>query len=288
LTGSGTEAGSIVFYKPNAGDDKSYLIMPPVNLNQSGLFSFRAGKQSGSPELKVGIATLEPTPGSEGSNGVAITGFAELYSATVTSFEGFSIFGFPLPETIGNKRLAFKFAGPAGSFCELDQVAVLEDMPGVKVQFLVTDQNDAPLKNTKVTLSSKTVANNAYGYATFRDTDLGSYTYTVTYKDQEIATGILNVDDALVKEIKHNTSGIETIKSEVPVSIYPNPVKDQFTVMGVQSGTITVLTVNGRQVMQKQILHGEPVSTEGLSKGVYVIKVQADDRAFYRKILISR
>jgi len=288
LTGSGTEAGSIVFYKPNAGDDNSYLIVPPVNLKQSGLFSFRAGKQSGSPVLKVGIATLEPAPGSEGSSGMTITGFAELYSAPVTSFEGFTIFGFPLPETFGNKRMAFKFTGAAGSFCELDQVAVLEDMPGVKVQFLVTDQNDAPLKNTKVTLSSKTVVNNAYGYATFRDTDLGSYTYTVTYKDQEIATGILNVDDALVKEIKHNTSGIETIISEVPVSIYPNPVKDRFTVMGVQSGTITVLTVNGRQVMQKQILHGEPVSTEGLAKGIYVVKVQNDEKTFYRKILISR
>ena len=116
LYGSGSEAGSIVFYKPNAGDDNSYLIMPPVNLNQTGLFSFRAGKSSSvPPSLKVGIATVEMKPGTEGSKEMAITGFAELYSARVTNYDTYSIFGFPLPATIGNQRLAFRFVGDAGT-----------------------------------------------------------------------------------------------------------------------------------------------------------------------------
>jgi len=288
LAGSGTEAGSLVFYKPNEGDDNSYLIMPPVNLNQTGIFSFRAGKQYGSPELKVGIATLGMKPGSNGSEGLTVTGFTELFSAPVTSFDGFLIYGFPLPETIGSQRLAFKYVGTTGSYCELDQVAVLEDNPGVKVQFVVTDQNDIPLKSTKVTLAENTVTNNDYGYANFRDTDPGNYSYSVTYKNQEIASGILKVDDALVKKIQYNTSGIETIIAEIPVSIYPNPVKDQFTVKGVNEGLITVLTMNGQQMKQMQIRRGESVSTDGLAKGLYLVKIESNSKIVYRKILISR
>jgi len=288
LTGAGSADGSIVLYKPYAGDDENYLIMPPVNMDQTGIFSFKAGAQSGTPELKVGIVTLELAPGTEGNAGLTVTGFNELYSVTVTKAEGYSLFGFQLPEVIGNQRLAFKYVGAEGSFCELDQVAILEDNPGVKVQFLVTDQNDVPLKNTTVTLSGKTVLNNPYGYATFRDTDTGNYVYTVTYKDNEIASGILNVDDALVKVIKHNTSGVEVIKSEIPVSIYPNPVKDQFTVVGLSNGEVTVSNLNGQVILQKKIVNGESVSTKTLSNGVYFIKVQSETRTEFHKIIVSR
>ncbi len=288
LYGAGTEAGSVVFYKPNAGDDNSYLIMPPVNLTQSGLLSFRAGVQYGSPQLKVGIATLASEPGTDGSTGVTVTGFTELYSATVTAFEGYTIFGFPLPETLGNQHLAFKYVGPAGSYCELDQVAVLEDNPGVKVQFLVTDQADVPLKNAIVTMNGKTVTNNAYGYATYRDTDLGNYTYTVSYKGEEIAAGQLKVEDALVKQIKWNTSGVETIISEIPVSIYPNPVKDHFTIDGIRSGVVTVLTMNGQNMMQLPVRNGQTIATDGLGKGMYLVKIETDNKVVYRKIMISK
>lgn len=288
LYGAGSEAGSIVFYKPNAGDDDSYLIMPPVNMTQTGIFSFRAGIQSGFPELRVGIATLEPSPGTEGAEGIKITGFAELYSAAVNNADDYTIFGFQLTEPLGDRRIAFRYVGAAGSYCELDQVAMLEDNPGVKVQFLVTDQNDAPLKSTKVTMNNKTVDNNAYGYATFRDTDLGNYTYTVTYKDEEIATGTLTVDDALLKEIKHNTSGIEEIISVIPVDIYPNPARDHFTVNGIDSGVISIMTLNGQQIVQRRISGGESVSAEGLAKGLYLVRIQSETNLVYRKLMIEK
>jgi hypothetical protein len=288
MYGSGSADGTIVFYKPNEGNDDSYLILPAINLNQTGIFSFKAGLQSGTPDLRIGIATLATTPGTEGTSGISVTGFAELYAGTISNATGYSLYGFQLPETIGNQRLAIRFVGAAGSYCYLDQVAVLEDNPGVKVQFLVTDQNDAPLANTTVTLADKTVANNAYGYATFRDTDLGNYTYSVKYKDQEIATGVLTVDDALLKEIKHNTSGIDVVPAETVVSIYPNPVKDQFTVKGVQTGTITILTANGQELIRRQILNGDPISTEGLAKGLYLIKIESEKKSTYHKILISK
>lgn len=288
LFGAGSEAGSVVFYKPNAGDDNSYLVLPAINLTQSGIFSFRAGIQSGLPQLKVGIVTLVSEPGTDGTSGLSVTGFTELYSTVITSFDRYMIYGFAIPETIGNQRLAFKYIGVAGSFCEVDQVAVLEDNPGVKVQFLVTDQNDVPLKSTQVLMSGKTVGNNAYGYATFRDTDPGSYNYTVTYKNEEIATGILTVNDALVKQIKFNTSGYETIKSEESISIYPNPVKDQFTVNGISTGEVTVLTMNGQQLMKLQVRNGQAVATDQLAPGLYLVKIESVGKTVYHKMLLSR
>lgn len=288
LAGSGTPAGTIVFYKPFAGADDNYLIMPLVNLTQSGIFSFRAGIASGSIELKVGIATLEMKPGAEGSNGMNVTGFAELYSVPVTNATNFSLFGFQLAEGVGNQRLAFKYVGSEGSYCELDQVAVLEDNPGVKVQFIVTDQNDVPLKRTSVTMSGITVANNAYGYATFRDTDLGSYAYSVTYKDEEIASGILTVDDALVKEIKYNTSGIEQETAESQITLFPNPAVDKFRINGIQAGILTITTINGQQLMCRQIRDGEQISAQDLPEGIYLVKIQSDNNTIYRKLTVSR
>jgi hypothetical protein len=196
--------------------------------------------------------------------------------------------GFPLPETIGNQRLAFKYVGTTGSFCELDQVAILEDNPGVKVQFIVTDQNDAPLKSTEVSLSGKTVVNNAYGYATFRDTDLGTYVYSVKYKGEEIASGTLVVNDALVKEIKYSTSGVVDIPADSKISVYPNPVKDHFTVNGSQGGTVSITTLNGQELMRKRFVDGERISAEGLAKGIYLVKIQSENQVVYQKIMVTK
>jgi hypothetical protein len=288
LFGSGNEAGSLVFYKPSDREDNSYLILPELNLEQSGIFSFKAGSQSGTPTLKVGIVTLEMVPGTDGVEGIAVTGFNELYSVQITRATGYLIYGFALPENIGNQRLAFKFVGPGGSYCEVDQVAVLEDNPGVKVQFLVTDSDDVPLTHTTVTLNDKTVANNSYGYATFRDTDTGNYSYSVAYKGLEIASGDLSVDDALIKVIKHNTSGIEMVNPDRGVSIYPNPAKESFIVTGVERGTLTVITLNGQQLIQVKIQEGQSVNVKDLPNGLYLIKIEANEAIEFRKILIAR
>jgi hypothetical protein len=288
LFGAGTEAGSVVFYKPSDGEDNSYLILPELNLNQSGIFSFKAGVQSGTPDLKVGIVTLGMAPGAEGTDGMTVTGFTELYSVQITRATSYLLYGFALPENIGNQRLAIKYVGPGGSYCEVDQVAVLEDNPGVKVQFLVTDADDVPLKNTTVTLNDKTVTNNSYGYATFRDTDTGSHSYTINYNGLDIETGNITVDDALIKVVKYNTSGVETVHPDKVVSIYPNPVKESLTVTGVERGILSVLSMNGQQLIRMRVQDGESISVKDLSNGLYLIKIEADQKIYFRKILIAR
>jgi hypothetical protein len=288
LLGSGTREGTLVFYKPSDMGDDNYLIMPPLNMTQSGIFSFRAGNQSLNPQLSVGIVTLGSNPGVDGTHSMTVTSFDELYSTTVTKGDGFSILSFPLPETIGNQRLAFKYTGVTSSFCELDQVAVLEMNPGVRVQFLVYDQNDEPLKNTTVTFNGKSLTSNDYGYSTFRDTDPGSYPYTVTYKDEEIASGNLQVDGEMVKEIHWNTSGISEQTTGIPIAIYPNPVRDHFIISGITRAKVTMTTLSGQQLIKKEIVDGERIGTADLDAGLYLLKVETGDRTFYQKILISK
>ncbi len=286
LEGSGT--GSLVFYKPNAGDDESYLILPAVNLNQSGLFSFKAGNQYGNPVAKIGIVTTEPVPGTDGTSGIVVTGFTELYSANINMLTGFRVFGFPIPETIGNQLLAIKYVGPTLSYFELDQIAILEDNPGVKVQFLVTDQDDKPLTNTFVTLQGKTITNNTHGYASFRDTDPGSYTYIVTYKDEQIETGILKVDEEMMKHIRHNTSSVEDLEKILSFNAFPNPTNGKFVVTGITSGTLTVINLNGQTVLNRPVLNGDTIDLTGLAEGTFLIRFTDEKSTKYQKILIKK
>ncbi|HBB91064.1 MAG TPA: hypothetical protein DC042_04955 [Bacteroidales bacterium] len=286
LEGSGT--GTLVFYKPNDGDDESYLILPPVNMNQSGIFSFRAGNQAGNPVAKIGIVTTEPVPGTDGTSGIQVTGFTELYSATINMMTGFRVFGFPIPETVGNQLLAIKYLGPTLSYFELDQIAILEDNPGMKVQFLVTDQDDKPLANTVVTLQGKTIANNTHGYASFRDTDPGSYTYIVTYKNEQIETGILTVEGEMVKHIRHNTSSVEDPAKIVTFTAFPNPTNGKFVVSGITSGTLTVMNLNGQTVLNRPVVNGNTIDLTGLAEGTFLIRFTDGNSSKYQKILIRK
>ncbi len=283
-----TMSGTLLFYKPYAGDDENYLILPPTGLAQPGVFSFRAGMQSGSPVAKVGIVTTIPVVGTDGIAVIEVTGFNEVGSFTITKADGFIGYSVRLAEGIGDQRLAFKFVGDPNDWAEIDQVMIIEENPGVKVAFWVTDQDDQPLDFSAITFSNKELATNAYGYATYRDTDPGNYNYSVTYKGEEIASGQLEVDGEIIKHIKHNTSGIEDMVEEIPVSVFPNPVKDHFVISGIQTANLSIITMSGQVLMQKSVRDGEAIQVGTLQKGLYLVKIECEEETVYCKILVTR
>jgi len=244
--------------------------------------------QSGSPVIKVGIVSTVPVAGVTDPGGIEVTGFNELGSFTITKADGFIGYSVRLAEGIGNQRLAFKYVADAGDWCEIDQAMIIEENPGVKVAFRVTDQNDEPLGNCVVDFSGKTSPTNSYGYATYRDTDPGSYNYSVTYKGEEIASGQLEVDEEMVKHIKHNTSGMENMIAGIPVSVYPNPVKDHFVISGIQTANLSIVTMSGQALMQKSVRDGEAIQVGTLQKGLYLVKIECEGETVYRKILVTR
>jgi hypothetical protein len=264
------------------------MLFPPTNLTQGAVVSIRAGNALGSPIAKLGTVTTVPAPGSDGTAGVKVTGFTELGSVTISKADGIGLYSYRLGEGTGTNRLAFKFIGDAGDYAELDKVMIIEENPGVKVAFWVTDQNDQPLKNTSVTFMDKSLDVNGHGYATYRDTDPGNYPYIVSYKGEVVTTGTLEVDGEMVKHIIHNTSGINTREVLIPISLYPNPAKNQFVVTGVTRATVTIMNLNGQEIDQRIIDAHTPFMTTNLENGIYLVMIREEERTVQQKLVIIK
>ncbi|MBS1780526.1 MAG: T9SS type A sorting domain-containing protein [Bacteroidetes bacterium] len=89
----------------------------------------------------------------------------------------------------------------------------------------------------------------------------------------------------------HVSSGINTIKTPSPFSIYPNPNNGSFTIVGkVQTNntTIELLDITGKQMYRKQIATGNGEINEQLQldlrPGIYILKI--DNQAM--QLVISR
>ena len=68
----------------------------------------------------------------------------------------------------------------------------------------------------------------------------------------------------------------DTIKSNVTLTTYPNPVKD---VLYLKSETkiekIAIFDLNGRKVLEKEWDGIDKINVESLVKGIYVIQIYA-------------
>ncbi len=85
------------------------------------------------------------------------------------------------------------------------------------------------------------------------------------------------VDDVVVFG-KQQSNGINDPGLQADaINIYPNPVKDNFTISLPEKGlsTLTLLNATGKQILQLQNLRGlTTVNTSDLPKGLYLITVQ--------------
>lgn len=69
------------------------------------------------------------------------------------------------------------------------------------------------------------------------------------------------------------SSGINN-NSLTSISIFPNPATNYFTVSGLETeNLLTIVDLSGKMVMQQQISPDEHISIAGLSKGIYIVKV---------------
>ncbi|HPB24218.1 MAG TPA: T9SS type A sorting domain-containing protein [Bacteroidales bacterium] len=88
-----------------------------------------------------------------------------------------------------------------------------------------------------------------------------------------------------------NTTSVGEIdKEENAIVVYPNPVTgNEFTISFpfTKSGTLQVINVLGETVISNNIRNAAKfiINVEALSKGCYIIKVQADNKCFAEKIL---
>ena len=76
------------------------------------------------------------------------------------------------------------------------------------------------------------------------------------------------------------------ILSEESIKIYPNPIKDEFIIAGMKGSYIIQLSdLNGKELIFKNINENENVSVSTLPKGLYILKIKADEGTTERKLM---
>ena len=89
--------------------------------------------------------------------------------------------------------------------------------------------------------------------------------------------------DFYIEEME--SSNIDVINSELLV-ISPNPVKDSFTITGINdSAKCSIYSSTGQKVLEKHISDKELISIDNLSKGIYIIVIENEEKTINRKII---
>lgn len=94
------------------------------------------------------------------------------------------------------------------------------------------------------------------------------------------------VDYVLITQQKNftNTKINDAIKKEV--SIYPNPVNNEFFVNGIEGkAQLDVLDLTGKIIFSKQITTTESIPASSLTQGVYLVKISTASGSVEKKLI---
>lgn len=74
------------------------------------------------------------------------------------------------------------------------------------------------------------------------------------------------------------STGIGHVKSDLDISIYPNPTQDYLSVKNVDHavGQINLYDFNGALIMQEELRDINTLNVKGLSQGTYIVDIQVD------------
>lgn len=86
------------------------------------------------------------------------------------------------------------------------------------------------------------------------------------------------------------TSSSDNVFSEHKSAVYlfPNPTKGQFNIVGAEGASYQLFNINGNLHLEGSIeSNSQKMSTEGLSSGVYLIKITKDESVSFLKFLLN-
>jgi hypothetical protein len=74
--------------------------------------------------------------------------------------------------------------------------------------------------------------------------------------------------------------------SAKPLCLYPNPVTVGFFIKGLNgNGTLTLLDINGKMLLIKQIRDNDYISLSPFSKGLYIVKITTAEGTIEQKVM---
>ena len=99
-----------------------------------------------------------------------------------------------------------------------------------------------------------------------------------------------NVPDGTIYRFSRNTTGLVGIQQPVSFSVYPNPAKDQFSVVieneDVKVEGISILDNHGRLV-KLAAANVNQINVSDLASGVYIVQISTDKGLSTKKLIIE-
>ena len=108
----------------------------------------------------------------------------------------------------------------------------------------------------------------------------GIYTYSVAAIDAEG-----NASNPCYVVVNVGTVGVEENHTEV--AVYPNPVKDELNIRVNGNGQYAIYNSIGQQVTSGQISAQEPVKVNGLSTGMYIVRIVTGTEIHIQKVVVQ-
>jgi hypothetical protein len=70
------------------------------------------------------------------------------------------------------------------------------------------------------------------------------------------------------------------------IQVYPNPFKESIRINGIENtAQLTVLNLNGLEIMTKQIINNEEINLSILSNAMYLLKIETSNGVFIKRIV---
>jgi hypothetical protein len=242
------------------------------------------------------------------SNGFAVSSIARLQGSSSISMLNFdnptgllnARDGFQSPEidltTVASPYLTFYYAYAQRSFATNDQFVVRISNNFGMEEAVLFDKLGSALASAPTTAESFVPDDNQWEKVSV---DLSAYKH---FRNARVRFEFINrrgnnvfVDNFFITD--GPTSVAERLKSNMKFTAYPNPAKDateiSFELERTQHVTITLVDLVGKEMIHisnGQInagTHQYKVSTVGLPKGMYLIRVSADEHRFSHKLLVN-
>jgi len=162
-----------------------------------------------------------------------------------------------------------------GAFKVLPRSA--NDVESAQVKYTVTftvkrSDGTTPVDGATINVTGQgSVTTDASGVATMQLPD-GEYTYTVVKTGFDTNNGSFTVNGA---DLPVNITLIQTGIPANPIaklSVYPNPFTDRIYFTGAEVTRVTITSVIGQVVVDRQVENTESVDVSSLDRGIYLVR----------------
>ncbi|MFY7811857.1 MAG: T9SS type A sorting domain-containing protein, partial [Flavobacterium sp.] len=120
------------------------------------------------------------------------------------------------------------------------------------------------------------------------DTPLaGAYTIQITHKKTNLVNNSQNYT-LIVSGVNQNLSLQNIITNDLPVLLYPNPVKEnlQFSFFDqVMIDLVTILDATGKEVFKTNEIYNNSINVSNLQSGIYFIKLSSKEKNTVKKFI---